>query len=144
MNELHEGRGLQTLAWASQRMFKRDEGQLQILIVPKLCLASADIEQNVLYGNGIQILLIIYFKRDTQRGKDTDRQRETDRQTDTQRQRERQNTEYGKGYSPICTINLIIQYTHSIQVADVVMLQMSKTEARPYVEENSYNNFLDY
>ena len=90
MNELHEGRGLQTLAWASQRMFKRDEGQLQILIVPKICLASADIEQNVLYGNGIQILLIIYFKRDTHRGKDTDRQRErqTDRHTEAERKTE--------------------------------------------------------
>ena len=51
-----------------------------------------------MYGNGIQILLIIYFKRDTQRGKDTDRQRErqTDRQTDrrTDREAERK-TEYG-------------------------------------------------
>ena len=44
-----------------------------------------------MYGNGIQILLIIYFKRDTQRGKDTDRQREADRQTEAERK-----TEYGK------------------------------------------------
>ena len=113
------------------------------------CLASADIKQNVLYSNGIQILLIIYFKRDTQRGKDTDRQRgrETDRQTDRQRQRER----YGirkkvKGCKHNKPYNVRIQVFKysSIQVADVVMLQMSKTEARPYVEENSYNNFLDY
>ena len=62
-------------------------------------------------------------------------------------ERERENTEYGncirQGYSPIWrgvnTINLIIQCTHNIQVADVGMLQMSKAEAKPYVEENSYN-----
>ena len=34
------------------------------------------------------------------------------------------------------TINLVMQCTHSIQFADVGMLQMNKAETKRYVEEN--------
>ena len=39
----------------------------------------------------------------------------------------------------ISTINFILQCTHIIQVSDAGTLQMSEAEAKPYVEEDSYN-----
>ena len=45
-------------------------------------------------------------------------------------------------WSGVSTINLIIQYAHSIQVADVGMLQTDKAETKPYVEENITITYL--
>ena len=61
-----------------------------------------------------------------------------------QRERERErirNMEilFNKAIAPfegVSTINLVMQCTHSIQFADVGMLQMNKAEAKRYVEEN--------
>ena len=62
------------------------------------------------------------------------------------REREYRNTEYGNfiqyGHSPVwrgvsSIIHLFEYNAHSTQVADVGMLQ---TEAKPYVQENSYDN----
>ena len=72
-------------------------------------------------------------QRERQRQTDGDRQRDGDRD----RQRDRQ-TEYGhfmqEGHSRIwsglSTINLIIQCTHSIQVVDVGIWQISKAQAK--------------
>ena len=69
-----------------------------------------------------------------------ERENQPTRETD----RQRQNTEYGNfiqsGHNPIwrgvSTINLVMQWTHSIQFSDVGMLQMNKADAKRYVEEN--------
>ena len=63
---------------------------------------------------------------------------------DPQRERERErirNTEilFNKAIAHlkgVSTVNLVMQCTHSNQLADVGMLQMNKAEAKRYEEEN--------